>query len=69
MTNKQKYDFAHKWAKVVVSTVVISLMIVVHFTGLFILNALGVVIWFFGVNPIACLIEHMKGFKPNHHWF
>jgi hypothetical protein len=63
---RKHYKFCHKLAKTITCFLVILLLITSRLTGWFALDILAVVVWFFGVNPIAYLIEHVNKWRHIH---
>jgi hypothetical protein len=51
------YDKDHKIAKVIVCSTVIALLVINRSLDSVYLDVFAVVVWFFGINPIARLLE------------
>jgi len=61
---QRRYKLAHTIAKVIVTTLVVMLLILETKTT----NIVSVVVWIWGVNPIAHAIEIITGCKHKHDW-
>jgi hypothetical protein len=60
------YQQDHKLAKLIVFALVILCMLLNQMFQSILLNILSVGIWFFGVNPVAYIIETIKGHPHKH---
>lgn len=64
-----EYKTDHVLAKLIIAVVVTTLITIAQVSGFpvsAILNGLAVFIWFFGVNPVAYLIEEIRGHAHKH---
>lgn len=60
------YDKIHKTAKSIVFCGVVACLIAAKVSGLIVLDIVAVAIWFFGVNPVAYLLETFLHVKHQH---
>lgn len=63
------YKQDHKTAKTVICSIVIMLVMIskyVSFPVSLIIEALAVITWFFGVNPMGYLVEKVRKHKHKH---
>lgn len=66
MTTKDKYNRVHRTAKLIVCTLVILLLVLGNRFDSVYFEAGAVVVWFFGVNPLAYVLETVLHFKHKH---
>jgi hypothetical protein len=66
MTIKQQYRKIHKLAKLVIFALVVLLLVINRVYNLLILDILAVALWFFGVNTVAYIIEHVLNLRHTH---
>ena len=66
MTAKEQYDIAHKSSKVIVFFMVVLLVLLGRHFNIIYLDIAAVVVWFFGVNLVAYLLESVLHFKHRH---
>lgn len=69
MSAKEQYDKVHHWAKAIVCTSVIILILLGRHLDIICIDVAAVVIWFFGVNPVAYVIESVLKLKHRHSRF
>lgn len=66
----KKYKQIHVTAKIIVCIIVTMLITLAQLATMplsLLLNALAVIVWMFGVNPLGHLIESLKGHKKHDH--
>lgn len=61
-----EYDKVHRTAKVITCTLVVAVMCLAKYYEVFTLEVIAIIIWFFGVNPVAYLIEEVKQMRHRH---
>jgi hypothetical protein len=66
MSKREQYKKAHHIAKGIVCAVVIFLLILSRSYDTVVFDALAVIVWLFGVNPVAYVIESILHYKHNH---
>lgn len=66
MTAKQEYDRVHHWAKAINCFLVVILILLGRHFDIIYLDVAAVVIWFFGTNRIAYILESILGYKHRH---
>lgn len=60
------YDKDHKLAKLIVTVSVILCLCLARVYGIFIFDIIGVIVWIWGVNPIAYWIEKVQNHRHKH---
>ena len=66
MSSREKYKYAHKFAKFITCMIVIMLLVMNRHYHTIYLDVAAVTIWFFGINPIAYIIEEINGWAHRH---
>lgn len=69
-TSKRKqYELCHTLAKLLVSFCVVLLLILSRNFEMVSLDIAAVIVWFFGVNPVAYCLESVLRFQHRHNIF
>lgn len=69
MTTKDQYRFCHTRAKFIVCFLLVLLVTLEFYFNSIILCNIIVILWIFGVNIVAYVIETVKGWRHNHDKF
>lgn len=66
MKIKDQYGVVHRTSKAIVCAIVIFLLLLGRYYETILFDAIAVIVWFFGVNFIAYVIEGVLHLKHKH---